>query len=219
MNENRKTILLVDDHPIILAGLSNLFQEESDFDVVGTTDDGLKAIEMVESLRPDIVIMDNDMPNLNGLEATKQIKRNFSETNIVIYSMFSDEALIYSLFKAGISGYVLKGNPTSEIVMALKAVASGGTFFSEAVGTNLREYLSKDRTRDKEADILDKLSSRERQVFLLLADGVPIKKIAKKLFISPKTVETHKYNIIEKLNLTSLAEFTKIAVQRKLIDI
>jgi DNA-binding NarL/FixJ family response regulator len=219
MSENRKTILLVDDHPIILAGLSNLFQEESDFDVVGTTDDGLKAIEMVESLRPDIVIMDNDMPNLNGLEATKQIKRNFSETNIVIYSMFSDEALIYSLFKAGISGYVLKGNPTSEIVMALKAVASGGTFFSEAVGTNLREYLSKDRTRDKEADILDKLSSRERQVFLLLADGVPIKKIAKKLFISPKTVETHKYNIIEKLKLTSLAEFTKIAVQRKLIDI
>lgn len=220
MTKKPQKILIVDDHPVVLEGLKNALQKEPDFEVVGRAHDGLKAIEMVDSLRPDIVIMDNVMPHLEGLEATKQIKNKFNETRIVMYSMFSDKELVYALFQAGISGYVLKGRPVSEMILALKSVAAGGTFYSEAIGMNLRQYLSEDRPGDPDREpIIERLSSREREVFLLLADGVPVKKIAQRLFISPKTVDTHKYNIMDKLNVTSLAQLTKIAVREKLIKL
>jgi len=221
MTKKPQKILIVDDHPVVLEGLKNALQKEPDFEVVGTAHDGLKAIEMVDSLRPDIVIMDNAMPHLEGLEATEQIKNKFNETRIVMYSMFSDKELVYALFQAGISGYVLKGRPVSEMILALKSVAAGGTFYSEAIGMNLRQYLSENRSGDpdREEHIIERLSSREREVFLLLADGVPVKKIAQRLFISPKTVDTHKYNIMDKLNVATVAQLTKIAVREKLIKL
>lgn len=219
MTEKIKRILIVDDHPVVLEGIKAALQKEPDCDIVGTADDGLKAIEMIMSLKPDIVVMDNGMPNLDGFEATKEIKKRFNATKIVIYSMLSDKDLVVSLFKAGISGYVLKGQPMAEIVMALKSVAMGGTFYSEAIGLNLQEYMSEDKSHDQEEDVLKDLSSREKEVFLLLADGLPIKKIADQLFISPKTVEAHKYNIMDKMNVKSIAQLTKIAVKKKLIEI
>ncbi|MBI4775518.1 MAG: response regulator transcription factor [Deltaproteobacteria bacterium] len=186
---------------------------------MGAARDGLEAVEMIKSLRPDIVILDYAMPNLDGMHATKEIKEASKSTKIVIYSMFSDVELIVSLLKEGISGYVLKGRPISELVMAVNAVAEGGVFYSEAVGRALQEYLVDEKSDDKDDDVLDHLSPREREIFVLLADGLTPEEIADRLHISSKTVETHKYNIMDKLNLKSIAEWTKIAVRQKLIDI
>jgi len=219
MTGQQTNILIVDDHPIVLDSLARRLKEEPDFQVVGTAGDGKNAIEMIASLKPDIVIMDNEMPNLDGLEAAKEIRERFPETKIVIYSMFSDKALVAALFKQGISGYVLKGVPMNELIMALNSVASGGTFYSQDVTMNLQEYLLEDHQDDEAGDALNVLSEREKELFLLLADGVPTEKIARRLYISPKTVDSHKYNIMYKLNLTSMAQLTKLAVREKLIKI
>jgi DNA-binding NarL/FixJ family response regulator len=219
MTEKIIKILIVDDHPAVQEGIKAALQKEPDFDILGTANDGLMAIEMAKSLKPDIVIMDYGLPKLDGLKATKEIKKGFNATKIIIYSMLSDKDLVVLLFKAGISGYVLKGQPISEIIMALKSVAMGGNFYSEAIGLNLQEYLVEDMSHDQEEDVLKVLSSREKEVFLLLADGLTINKIADQLFISRKTVETHKYNILGKLNLKSIAELTKIGIRKKLIKV
>lgn len=219
MTDQPKEVFVVDDHRVILEGLRSALQKEPDFHIIGTANDGLEAIEMVKSLKPDIVIMDNVMPNLDGLMATKEIKQKCEATRIIIYSMLSDKELVVSLFKEGISGYVLKGQPLSELIMALKSVAMGGTFYSEAIGASLQKYMTEDRSGDQGEDILENLSPRETEIFLLLADGVPIKKIADRFSISPKTVETHKYNMMDKLNVKSVAGLTKIAAKKKLIKI
>ena len=219
MTVKRQKILLADDHEIVLEGIRAALQEEPDFDIVGTASDGLKALEMVKALKPDIVVMDAAMPNLDGFEATKDIKKTFPAAKIIIYSMFSDHELIFALFQAGISGHVLKGRPISELVLALKCVADGGTFYSEGIRANLQEHLSGRGSFEQEEDIFEKLSAREKEVFVLLADGLPIKQIAERLFISPKTVESHKYNIMEKLGVNSVAQLTKIAVKKRLVTI
>lgn len=215
----RLKILIVDDHAVVREGVKAALQKEQRFDIVGTAGDGLKAVELVQSLNPDIVIMDNAMPNLDGFGAVKEIRKRSDETKIIIYSMLSDIELITALFKEGIAGYVLKSQPISEMITAVRSVAGGGTYYSSAIGRSLREYMSEATPGGQEDDILKALSVREREIFLLLADGLQIKKIADQLCISPKTVETHKYKIMDKLDAKSMAEITKIAVKRRLIEI
>jgi len=200
-------------------GIQAVLQKEPQFDIVGVAGDGLEAVEMIKSLKPDIVILDYAMPNLDGFGVTKEIRKQCKDTKIIIYSMFSDVELVVSLLKEGISGYVLKGQPISEMVMAVNAVAKGGIFYSEVIGRNLQEYLAEEKSGGKEDDVLENLSDREKEIFVLLADGLTVKEIADQLYISSKTVETHKYNIMDKLNVKSIAEFTKIAVKKKLIEI
>lgn len=219
MHGKKNKIIIVDDHPAILDGIRSALESEPDFQIAGTAGDGFKAIELVNSLKPDIVIMDYSMPNMDGLEATEKIKKISGNTRIIIYSMISEKDLISSLFRSGISGFVLKGQPMSELVMALRSVAMGGVFFSDVIGMTLQEFMAGNMARDQEEDILSRLSKREKEIFILLADGQPINKIADQLFISPKTVETHKYNIMEKLGLKSPAQLTKIALRKKLIKI
>ncbi len=212
-------IVIVDDHRVVVEGIKSALQELPEFEVVGEAADGLQSVELAKSLRPDIVIMDVSMPHLNGLEATKQIKQFHPEIKIIIYTMYSDKEFVIDLFKAGISAYVLKDDPLSDLMLALNAVKGGGTYFSTMAPTILLRHVQDLEGQTTSMDSFDSLSRREREIFCLLAEGNPIKGIAGQLDISPKTVATHKYNMMKKLGVGSMAELTKIGIKKRLIMI
>ncbi len=213
---NTTKVLIADDHQIILEGIRHMLRKRPEFEIVGEAYNGSQALELIESLRPDIVVMDIRMPQLNGIEATLKIKQLYPEIRIVIFTMFCDTSVI-SLFRAGISGYVLKDEPLSDLLSSLDVVKRGGTYFSKAARGVLQTGVGE--TGWQEGNSFERLSAREREVFTLLADGTSVKAIAAKLCISPKTVESHKYNIMEKLNASSLAALTKKAIEKGLIKI
>jgi len=216
---DKTKILIVDDHRVVIEGIKSALQEHPEFEVVGEAVDGLQAVESARSLGPEIVIMDISMPNLSGIEATKQIKEFDPEIRIVIYTMYSDKEFVIDLFKAGISAYVLKDDPLSDLILALKAVKGGGTYFSTMSPTILLRHMKELEEKTESTDSYDTLSQREQEVFQLLAEGKRIKEIADELFISPKTVESHKYNIMEKLQAASVVDLTKIAIRKNLIEV
>ena len=186
---------------------------------MGETVDGLRALELVKSLNPDIVIMDISMPNLNGIEATKRIKRDRPWIGVVIFTMYSNKEFVIDLFKAGISAYILKDDPLTDLVFAIKAVKGGGTYFSTMAPSVLLNHMKELEEGTTVKDYYFRLSQREREVFRLLAEGKSIREIAAILFISPKTVESHKYNIMEKLHVRSIIDLTKIAIRKNLIEV
>jgi len=204
---------------VVIEGIKSALQEHPEFEVVGEAVDGLEAVEFAKSLKPNIVIMDISMPNLSGIEATRQIKALNPGNQIVIYTMHSDKEFVIDLFKAGISAYVLKDDPLSDLILALKAVEGGGTYFSTMAPTILARHMEEMEEKTTSKNSFDTLSQREIEVFQLLAEGKRIKEIAKHLFISPKTVESHKYNIMEKLQAASVIDLTKIAIRKNLIKV
>jgi len=212
-------ILIADDHRVVIEGIKSALQEHPEFEVVGEAVDGLEAVEFAKSLKPNIVIMDISMPNLSGIEATRQIKALNPGNQIVIYTMHSDKEFVIDLFKAGISAYVLKEDPLSDLILALKAVEGGGTYFSTMAPTILARHMEEMEEKSTSKNSFDTLSQREIEVFQLLAEGKRIKEIANQLFISPKTVESHKYNIMEKLQAASVIDLTKIAIRKNLIKV
>ncbi|MCK4619670.1 MAG: response regulator transcription factor [Desulfobacterales bacterium] len=216
---SKAKILIVDDHRVVIEGIKSALQEHPEFEVVGEAVDGLQAVESARSLGPEIVIMDISMPNLSGIEATRQIKEFDPEIRIVIYSMYSDKEFVIDLFKAGISAYVLKDDPLADLILALEAVKGGGTYFSTMAPTVLLRHMEELEEKTESTDSYDTLSQREQEVFQLLAEGKSIKEIAGELFISPKTVESHKYNIMEKLQAASVVDLTKIAIRKNLIEV
>ena len=216
---SKTTILLVDDHRVVIEGIKSALKEHGEFKVVGEVTDGLEAIKSVNSLKPDIMILDISMPGLNGVEVAKKIKQSIPDTKIVVYTMHSDKEFVIDLFKAGISAYVLKDDPLSDLILSLKAVEGGGTYFSTMAPTVLLRHMKELEEKDTSEDLYNRLSLREREVFIHLAEGLSIKDVADKLFISPKTVESHKYNIMEKLQAKSIVELTKIAIKKNLIKV
>lgn len=220
--ERKKRVFLVDDHQVVLEALKSLINEKGGFEVVGCALDGLQVMADVESLVPDIVVMDISMPQFDAAKAVRDIRNRFSDIQVIIFSMFSDSEHIVSLYRAGICGYVLKGQPISELMNALETVSEGGVFYSKAVQEAVRGYLEDMElkgTDQKASEIDTKLSKRENEVLPLLADGMSAKKIADRLCISPKTVESHKYNILKKLDLDSVADLTKLAIKKGLISL
>jgi len=212
-------ILCSDDHRVVIEGIKSALQDHPEFNVVGEAVDGLEAVEFARSLEPNIVIMDISMPNLSGIEATIQIKGLNPGTQIVVYTMHSDKEFVIDLFKAGISAYVLKDDPLADLILALKAVEGGGTYFSTMAPTLLARHMEEMEEKTTSKNSFDTLSQRELEVFQLLAEGKRIKEIASQLFISPKTVESHKYNIMEKLQAASVIDLTKIAIRKNLIKV
>lgn len=215
----RTTILIADDHRVLIEGVKSILREKGEFKVVAEAVTGQEAVDDARRCHPDIVIMDISMPGIDGIEATRRIKAHLPNTKVVIYTMHSDPAFIDELYNAGISGYVLKGGPISDLLAALEAVQGGEGYFTSTAPHNLLSKTLERVPAERYGDRLDNLSSREREVFCMLADGYPIKQIAKKLFISPKTVETHKYKIMTKLGVDSLPKLTKLAIKHKMINI
>lgn len=215
---DKAKVLIVDDHRVVIEGIKSALQKYPEFETVSEAIDGLEAVKIVKSLKPDIVIMDISMPNLNGIEATRQIKEIDPEIRIVIYSMYSDKEFVIDLFKAGISAYVLKDDPLSDLILALKAVKGDGTYFSAMAPTILLRHIQ-DMEEGGSKNSFDSLSRREQEVFQPLAEGKSIKDIANELFISPKTVESHKYHIMKKLKAMSVVDLTKIAIRKNLIKV
>ena len=216
-NTMKKTkILIVDDHRVVIEGIKSALEGHSEFEVVGEALNGREAVKLSQSLRPDIVIMDISMPDLNGIDATLQIKKLSPDIQIVIFSMYANREYVIDLFMAGISAYVLKDDPLSELILALKAVCGSGTYFSTMAPRILASHLRALKEEKKGTGGFENLSLREREVLQPLAEGKSIKEIAGKLYISPRTVESHKYRIMSKLNAQSLADLVKIAIRKNL---
>jgi RNA polymerase sigma factor (sigma-70 family) len=209
---------------IVVEGIRSALAHLPAFEVVGFALDGLEGIRRAKTLKPDFVIMDISMPNLDGFQATYEIKKWNAQAKVIIFTMYSDKEHVISLFRQGISAYVLKDEPISDLLFALEAVREGGTYFSAPVKEVIRDHLEhlESASGAKEEDMyscFSRLSQREKEVFPLLADGKSVREIAEILCISPKTAETHKYNIMEKLNAKSVVELTKLALRKKLIEL
>src|SRR5262245_743567 len=210
------TLLLADDHTIVRQGLRALLEAESDFRLAGEADDGLQAVRLAERAEPDVVIMDLMMPGLNGLEASRQILRRRPRTQVVILSMHSDVAYAAEAVRAGVGGYVLKEACAEELVQAIRAVGAGKRYFSPPLDEGVIEnYLR--QAEDRPPDPYRALTEREREVLQLTAEGHSGVEIAGRLFISPRTVESHRASLMRKLGVHNQKELVRYAVQRGMV--
>jgi DNA-binding NarL/FixJ family response regulator len=209
------TLLLADDHKIVRQGLRALLEAETDFSLAGEADDGLQAVRLAERAEPDVVVMDLMMPGLNGLEASRQILRRRPRTQVVILSMQSDVAYAAEAVRAGVGGYVLKEACAEELVQAIRAVAAGKRYFSPPLDEGvIANYLR--QAEDRPPDPYRALTEREREVLQLTAEGHSGVEIAGRLFISPRTVESHRASLMRKLGVHNQKELVRYAVQRGL---
>lgn len=211
-------ILLADDHTVMRRGLRLLLESQPEFSVVAEAADGRQAVEQAEATQPDVAVMDIAMPNLSGIEAAQRIATALPQTAIVILSMHSDEGYVLRALKVGAKGYLLKDSAEGDLIDAIKAVHQGKTFFSPEISKMLVEdYVREIRTRGSE-DSYDLLTAREREILQLLAERKSNKEIATALNLSIYTIETHRRNLQEKLNLHSLAELILYAVRKGVIS-
>jgi len=211
-------ILLSDDHRIVREGLRNLLEKEPDMEVVGEAGDGRTTVRLARKLRPKVVVMDISMPDLNGIEATRQIITEVSGIKVLGLSMHSDKQFVVGMLRAGAAGYLLKECAFEELVQAIHCVVAHQTYLSPKVADLVRrEYLS--RLPETEFSTLSVLTVRERQVLQLVAEGKPTKYIASHLGVSVKTVETYRQHLTDKLGLHGIAELTKYAVREGLTSL
>jgi DNA-binding NarL/FixJ family response regulator len=211
-------VLLADDHKMIRAGLRLVLAQQADIMIAGEADDGREAVTLAGELKPDVVVMDVGMPNLNGIEASLQIKQARPETAIVMLSMHSDEGYILRALRAGAAGYILKDSAEADLVGAVHAVAEGKSFFSPKVSRILLEDYMRKLKKTGAEDSYDLLSAREREILQLVAEGKSSKEVANLLNLSVYTVETHRGNIMQKLNLRGIPELILYAVRKGIVS-
>jgi two-component system response regulator NreC len=211
-------ILLADDHKLMRSGLRVLLEQQSDLAVVGEASDGREAVALVASQKPDVLVMDIGMPHLNGIEAASQITQSHPAISIVMLSMHSDESYVLRALKAGAKGYLLKDSAEADLIRAVHSVAEGKSFFSPAVSKVLLDDYVRKLKRSGTEDPYDLLTPREREVLQLVAEGKSNKEVAQLLNLSVYTVETHRSNIMEKLNLHGVPELILYAVRKGIIS-
>ena len=215
---NKIRVLLAEDHTIVRKGLRSLLDGEAGIEVIGEAEDGREAVEKVQQLLPDVVLMDIAMPGLNGLEATRQIKKRFPEVQVLILTMHANEEYIFQILRAGASGYVVKQAAPTELISAIRAAYRGDSFLSPSISrTVIQEYIRQAEAM-AEKDSYDQLTTREREVLQLIAEGHSNREIAELLHISVKTVETHRANLMDKLDIHSTAELTQYAMRKGVIE-
>jgi two-component system, NarL family, response regulator NreC len=214
---NPVRILLADDHTVMRSGLRLLLERQPHLQVIGEAADGRQAVALSESANPDVVVMDIAMPNLNGIEATRQIVNRSPRTAIAILSMHSDESYVIRALKAGARAYLLKDSAEADLLAAVRALTEGKSFFSPAISKILVEdYMRQLESRGAE-DTYELLTTREREILQLLAEGRTNKEVANMLNLSLYTVETHRTHILQKLNLHSVPELILYAVRKGII--
>lgn len=211
-------LMIVDDHQIVRAGLRMLLQAQPDMEIVGEVDTGREAVAKAKELAPDVVLMDISLPDIDGFEATRQIKRTLPNVAILALTMHESDEYFFKMLDAGASGYVPKKAAPTDLVSAIRIVHEGGVFLYPSVAKALvRDYMG--RVEGGEREAFDGLTDREREVLKLIADGLTNQEIAERLTISVKTVERHRANIMGKLNLHSRTELVKYAIRKGLIDV
>ena len=208
-------ILLADEHTMVRQGLRKVLEERPEWQVVAEAGDGHEAVRLAELHKPNVAVLDVAMPLLNGIEATRRIAKRVPQTRILVLSMYSDEAYVTQMMKAGATGYLLKDSAGVDLLEAVQSVAQGKSYFSPAVARLMSDDYARQRGPDD--DRYESLSDREREIFQLIAEGKANKEIAALLFISLSTVETHRARIMEKLDLHSAAEIVLHAVRRGVI--
>jgi len=211
-------VLLAEDHHIMRQGLRSLLEQHSKISIVGEAKDGRETIQLAQKLEPDVIVMDISMPNLNGMEATYQILEDLPEVKIIGLSVHSDEQFISGMFRAGACGYLLKDCVIDELVSAIDTVVRNQIYISPSISKQVikdyRHYLDKDQS-----SVFNLLSQREREVLQLIAEGKSTKEIADKLYVSEKTIATHRQNIMNKLDIYSIPELVKYAIKEGLISL
>jgi DNA-binding NarL/FixJ family response regulator len=208
-------VLLADDHKIVIEGLKNLLSDE--FEIVGSVEDGRALVEQAATLCPDVIVADISMPHLNGIEAARQIKKTDENTKIVFLTMHPDATYAANAFEAGASGFVLKHSASSELIRAIREAMKGRTYVTPLIaGDLIRTYQE---GSSPETKLFKKMSPRQREIIQLLAEGKSAKEIASILDISTRTVEFHKYKIMEQLNIKTNAELIRYAIKHGIITL
>ena len=211
-------VLLADDHQLMRSGIRLMLEREGDLMVAGEASDGCEAVALAKSLKPDVVIMDIGMANLNGIEAARRMTQDMPELAVLMLSMHSDESYVLRALKAGAKGYLLKDSAEQDLIKAVHVVAGGKSFFSPAVSRVLLDDYVRKLKRSGADDAYDLLTPREHELLQLIAEGKSNKDIANLLNLSVYTVESHRSNLMEKLNLRGLPELILYAVRRGIIS-
>ena len=211
-------VVVADDHAIVREGVRMILAREQDIEVVGEAGDGQQALDLVASLRPQVVIMDISMPGMGGIEATQLVKAKHPEVQVLVLTMHEDETYVFQLLRAGAAGYVLKRAAAQDLVQAVRAAAKGEAFLYPSIARKVVEdYLRRVETGE-ERERYDGLTTREKEILTLIAQGLSNQQIAEKLYISIKTVQTHRAHILEKLGLHDRTELVRYAIRKGLIQ-
>jgi DNA-binding NarL/FixJ family response regulator len=211
-------ILIAEDHTILREGLRFLLSSDPNFEIVGEAEDGREAIRFVEKLKPDLILTDLSMPRMNGMEAIKEIKRRWPKTKVLVLTVHRAEEYILATLKAGADGYLLKDATHAELVMAVKKVLSGKSYISSEVSEKVIEGYLEGKKTIKSRTSFETLTSREREILKLITEGYRNKEIADELCISLKTVEKHRANLMEKLDLHNVQGLTAFAIEKGLVS-
>lgn len=211
-------VLLADDHSIVRHAIRTIIETVKGYNIVGEAENADRTIQLVQELKPDLLILDLGLPGKSGLEAIYELKQHQSPVKIIVLTMYEEEEKVRQALAAGASAYLLKNSSSREFLDALDAVRRGEIFLSKRF-EHLKDTVGTDRLPDTSNDPLHKLSQREREVFYMLADGMPNRVIAKKLFISSRTVETHRARVIKKLGFNSTADLIRFAIRNNLLSL
>ncbi len=223
MKETRRmtqptTIVLADDHEVVRQGLRLLLESEAGFSILGEAADGLQALELVERLNPDVLVVDLMMPGLGGLDVSRRVTQRFPKTRVVILSIHASEAHVHQALRNGAAAYVLKGSSAADLIRAIREARAGRRYLSPPLSEKaIDAYVH--RARDAEVDIYEVLTPRERQILHLVAEGLSSSAIANRLGISPRTAETHRTNVMRKLGMHSRTELIRFAIQRGILPL
>jgi len=211
-------IIIAEDHTILREGLRSLLSSNSGFEVVGEAEDGREAVKCVAKFKPDLILTDLSMPKMNGMEAIREIRRESPETKILVLTVHRAEEYILATFRAGADGYLLKDSTHSELVMAVRKVLSGKHYISPEISDKVIDGYLEGKKTLKSRTALDTLTQREREILKLIAEGYKNKEIAEDLCISVKTVEKHRANLMEKLDLHSIQAITTFAIDKGIVE-
>jgi two-component system response regulator NreC len=211
-------VLLVDDHTVVRHGLRRILASDEQIEIVGEAGDGRAAVEVAQRVQPDVVVMDVALPELNGIEATRQLAKRAPNVRVLMLTMHADDVYVRQALKAGARGYLLKDSEDLDLIKAVKAVGAGGSFFSPAVSRVVLSGYLGDRPVGDADDPLGRLTDREREVLQLIAEGKTNKEIAVALSLSVNTVETHRKHLMEKLDLHNTAELVRFAIRERLVQ-